>query len=76
MNKSKYVKCIYIWHGLKRSVVGKIYDTSVKPDFSVHDWKDILTGNRVKDYFVPCDEYGNEITSDSQQIDTQFKFML
>jgi len=38
----EYVKCIVSWTGFSSSKVGKIYDTSIPPDFTEKTWKNLL----------------------------------
>lgn len=48
----EYVECIKEWLGseFKKSIIGKIYDTKVKSDFSMHDWNKMSNFNN---YFKP-----------------------
>jgi len=53
----EYVECFQVWNGTSKSVVGKIYKTSEKNDFSCHTFRDIWEGvvtSRFKDYFKPA----------------------
>ena len=59
----EYVECILEWYGDKPSVFGKIYKTSIVPDFSEISWKDLLDNNR-SDWFKP---------STKEAYDAQFK---
>lgn len=48
----KYVKCILSWAGFSSSKVGKIYDTSVPPDFTGKTWQNLLNCS-LGTYFTP-----------------------
>ena len=57
--KPKYVKCISVWAGRGRSIVGRIYDTDIPNDFSRFTWETIynrITGTDPNGYFKETTE--------------------
>lgn len=52
----RFYKCIKPWTGIKESIVGKIYDTTITPDFSSFSWEQIEKHREFKELFEEVNE--------------------